>query len=241
MLRARPDAAGLFVDFDGTLSDIAPTPEAATAVSGAGPALEALARRLAMVAVVSGRPAAQVRDKLGVPAGVRWFGLYGLDEGRGETGDVSDPLLPLVAAVVEDVAGTRLEPKGATVAVHYRDADDPDGTRAILLERLGAVADDAAMKLIEGKRVVELAPGHAPTKGDVLRRHGRGLEVVCYAGDDLADVHAYAAVDELAAAGATGIKIAVRSAETPPELLAAADVSIDGPSAMVQLLRSVGE
>ena len=242
LLRSNPEVTGLFVDFDGTLSEIAPTPEDAVAVPGATDALRAAADRLAVVAVVSGRPAVEVREKLGDPAGVRWFGLYGLDhEQAGPADGASMALAPMIATATADLEHVRLEPKGATCAVHYRDAPDPASTRATLLERLVAIADAADMRIIEGKRVVELGPAEAPTKGDVIRAQGWGLDVVCYAGDDLADLHAFGAVDELVAAGATGLKIAVASAETPPELAAAADVVVGGPPALVRLLRQAAE
>ncbi|MGH2685626.1 MAG: trehalose-phosphatase [Actinomycetota bacterium] len=243
-IRARAERAGVFVDFDGTLSEIAPTPEAAVAVPGASEALERLAERFAVVAVVSGRPAAEVRAKLGDPTGVRWSGLYGLDEAGGAAGSSlpGDPgaaatLLAAVQVAVEDLEGIRLEPKGPTAAVHYRDARDPDGVRAMLLDRLATIAEDAGLRLIEGKRVVELAPRDAPTKGDVVRRHGRGLDALLYAGDDLADLPAFGAVDEATAAGAAGVKVAVRSQEAPRELLQAADLVVDGPPDLVRLLK----
>ena len=242
-IRERADRAGVFVDFDGTLSEIAPTPEAAVAVPGAPEALAALARRFAVVAVVSGRPVAEVRAKLGAPDGVRWFGLYGLDEEGGAGGgtgpDVpgTPSLLPMLGATVEDLDGIRLEPKGPTVAVHYRDARDPEAVRSQLLARLEVIAADADLRLIEGKRVVELAPRDAPSKGDVIRRQGRGLEALLYAGDDLADLAAFGAVDEAVAAGAEGLKIAVRSRDAPRELVGVADLVIEGPSELVALFR----
>ena len=242
LLRAKPEVTGLFVDFDGTLSEIAPTPEEAAAVPGATDALRAAAGRFAVVAVVSGRPAAEVRAKLGDPPGVRWFGLYGLDQGETGPGDASSTALgPMIATAVADLEHIRLEPKGATFAVHYRDAPDPGSTRAVLLERLMAIADAADMRIIEGKRVVELGPADAPTKGDVIRSQGKALDVICYAGDDLADLHAFGAVDELVASGATGLKIAVASAETPAELADAADVLVSGPPALVRLIREAAE
>ena len=216
--------AGVFLDFAGTLSEIAPTPEAAVAVPGAIEALEALAGRY-VVAIVSGRRASEVAARLGSPDGVTIHGLYGSQETA-----ASAPLVAEASTAVHDLEGVRVEPKGPNVAVHYRLAPDPDGARAIVLQRLAPLAASRAMRTIEGKRVVELAPGDAPTKGSVIEREGAALDALCYAGDDLADLDAFAAVDRLAAAGRTGVKVAVRSAETPHQLLDAADVVVDGPS-----------
>jgi trehalose 6-phosphate phosphatase len=240
VLVARAERGGLFLDFDGTLSEIAPTPEAAVASPGAAEALERLARRFAVVAVVSGRRAAEVRDRLGDLSGVRIFGLYGL-EGSADRIPSSaarsvEEILPSVLEVAAGVPGSLVEPKAANLAVHYRLAPQPEGARLALLESLRPLADAAGLRLIEGKRVVELVPAAAPTKGDVVEREGAGLEALLYVGDDLADLDAFAAVDRMAAYGAFTVKVAVASAETPAALLEAADGVVPGPAGLVELL-----
>jgi trehalose 6-phosphate phosphatase len=245
VIRSRRPEAGVLVDFDGTLSEIAPTPEEARPVPGAGRALAALARSFATVAVVSGRRAAEVAALLGHPAGVRCFGLYGLEDDRGPVDraavglvDRIEGLLPEVEQAVAGVPGARIEPKGLQVAVHYRGTADPEWARRTLADRLRAVAAPAGLRVLEGKKVLELAPDGGPTKGDVVERLARdlGLRAVLYAGDDLADRNAFAAVDRLRAGGVDGVKVAVRSAETPEDLTAAADVVVEGPVGLVDLL-----
>lgn len=243
VLIVRAERAGVFLDFDGSLSDIAPTPDEAVASPGAAEALESLAERFAVVAVVSGRRAMEVRDRLGDPRGVRVFGLYGLEgmetfpPGAGPRS--IEEILPSVLEVAAGVDGSLVEPKASNVAVHYRLAPDADGARLALLEALRPLAETAGLRLIEGKRVVELVPSAAPTKGDVVEREGTGLEALLYAGDDLADLEAFAAVDRLAAYGAYAVKVAVASAETPAGLLDAADLVVPGPSGLVELLGSL--
>ncbi len=58
-----------------------------------------------------------------------------------------------------------------------------------------------------------------------------------YAGDDLADVRAFEALDRLAAGGDVTVKVAVHGSETPTELTDAADIVVDGPAGLVGLLR----
>jgi trehalose 6-phosphate phosphatase len=243
----RPDA-GVLVDFDGTLSDIAPTPEQARPVPGAGQALATLARSFAAVAVVTGRRASEVSGLLGHPPGVRCFGLYGLEDDRGPADPAAaglveriEGLLPKVERAAARVPGARIEPKGLQVAVHYRGAADPESARRTLADRLRAVGGPAGLRVLEGKMVLELAPDDGPTKGDVVKRVARDLRLraVLYAGDDLADREAFAAVDRLREGGVDGVKVAVRSAETPEDLAAAADVVVDGPGALVELLRGL--
>ena len=76
----RPGRAALLLDFDGTLSPIVDVPGDARPLAGAGEVLAALARRFAVVAVVSGRPASFLEPLL--PAGVVISGLYGLETVR---------------------------------------------------------------------------------------------------------------------------------------------------------------
>lgn len=245
-LAARTERSGLFLDFDGTLSEIAPTPEAAVPAPGAAEVLSLLAASYQVVAVVSGRRVAEVGEKLGHPQGVRLFGLYGL-----EGGDVSDgtaieagtraveDILPRVLEVAVGVEGSLVEPKGSNLAVHYRLAPNPAEAHAALLDALQPLARAVGLRVVEGKRVVELVPPAAPTKGDLVLREARGLEGLLYAGDDLADLGAFAAVDALRAGGSHGVKVAVRSAETPDELLREADLVTEGASGLVDLLRGL--
>src|SRR5881409_1193733 len=72
-IRERRREAGIFLDFDGTLSEIVALPELETVVPAAASELSRLTGEYGLVAVVSGRPAAQVRTLVGVP-GVEAFG-----------------------------------------------------------------------------------------------------------------------------------------------------------------------
>jgi trehalose 6-phosphate phosphatase len=237
-----PEHTGLFLDFDGTLAEIAPTPEEARAISGLRPVLERLAGRFAVVAVVSGRPARQVAGL--VEADIRYYGLYGLEQASGPgTGSVAPSeavvvALPEIERAAAYVPGARVEHKGVSAAVHYRAAPDPGSARRVLLERLGRVADRHGLHVLEGKRVVELVAGPRPGKGEVIDRVAgeERLEHVLFAGDDLADLDAFAAVDRLAEAGVSGLKVAVRSRETPDALVEAADVVVEGPRGLLELL-----
>ena len=240
-LRADAERFGVFVDFDGTLSDIALTPEAAAPIPGAVETLSRLAQRFRIVAIVSGRRVAELEQLLGHPTGVHLFGLYGQeDQASAPAVDGSGPrVVPGVVEVAARVPGARVEEKGSNVAVHYRLADDPDSARAVLLSGLEPLALQANLRVIEGKRVVELVPASAPTKGDLILREGRGVDGLLYAGDDLADLEAFSAADALAEDGVLIVKVAVRSAETPPALLTASTLVVEGPAGLLELLDSL--
>lgn len=237
---ARP--VGVLLDFDGTISEIAPTPEEARPVPGAREALEALAAAGAVISVISGRPALDVAALVGAP--VRYFGLYGLEDEGGPVTPSGQLLAALEAALPEVeraaslVPGSRVEHKGLQVAVHYRGSPEPEAARRVLLARLGPVAHAHGYRLLEGKMVVELAAEGGPTKGDVILRVARtaGLGAALYAGDDLADLEAFRALDRLAGEGVTALRVAVRHPEAPAALLEAADVVAADPAGAVGLL-----
>ena len=229
--------AGILLDFDGTLSPIVARPELAGPAPGAREVLRDLVPRYAVVAVVTGRRAEEVADLLSVP-GVRYEGLYGLE---GAAPELLLALLPEVERAAAAVPGAWVENKGASVAVHYRQAPDPSRARVELLATLEPVAAASGMTVLEGKMVVELVPRDRPLKGGAVERIAGELhlEAALYAGDDTADLNAFAALDRLQAAGVATAKVAVRGAETPDELVATADRVVDGPEGLVALLREL--
>lgn len=189
--------------------------------------------------VVSGRPAEDVRRLLGIP-GVEVVGLYGLG------GRASRPALPPgvreeVARVAGAVPGTWVEDKGPSLAVHYRGVPDPAAAERALREGLGRLAAARGLLLLPGKMVLELAPRDTPGKGAVVEEAAtaRGLTACLYAGDDRADLDAFAALDRLRARGLLTVKVAVRSQETPEGLLEAADLVVEGPEGLAGLLEEL--
>jgi trehalose 6-phosphate phosphatase len=237
-LRAIHRRAGIFLDFDGTLSEIVPRPDLARPAEGVTSVLSSLGARYGLVAVVSGRPGPELRELLGTTAPTV-FGLYGLDEGA----DVAAlrESLPSVQALADSVAGAWVEDKGASLAVHYRAASDSAGAARELAGPAEELARRHGLRVIPGKMVLELTPGAVPGKGHVVLREvrQRGLAGCLYAGDDRADLAAFAALDALRKEGLATVKLAVRSEETPEELLEAADLAVERPRGLVDLLRQL--
>ncbi len=96
------------------------SPELARIRDGARDAIARLVGRYAVVAIVSGRTGDQLRELVGVE-GVRLAALYGLAE---DAPPLPEQLLDAVRAAAAAVPGARVEPKGGSVAVHFRAADD---------------------------------------------------------------------------------------------------------------------
>lgn len=233
-LRERAARAGILLDFDGSLAPIVARPELAAPAEGVREALAALTGRYAVVAIVTGRRAEEVAELIAVP-GVRYEGLYGLE---GSAPELLFAILPEVERAADAVPEAWVEDKGVSVAVHYRQAADPKRARAALMAGLEPVAAGAGMVVVEGKMVLEVVPADHPMKGGAVERVAgeAGLEAVLYAGDDVADLDAFAALDRLRDRGLVTVKVAVRGDETPAALVDAADVTVDGPAGLVELL-----
>jgi trehalose 6-phosphate phosphatase len=84
---------------------------------------------------------------------------------------------------------------------------------------------------------VELHPPVATDKGTALLAAADGLDAVCFLADDRGDLPAFDALDRLAAGGAHTVRVGVRSGEAPAELLARADLVVDGPTGSLDVLR----
>jgi trehalose 6-phosphate phosphatase len=251
-LAAHASEVALCLDFDGTLSPIVDDPEAARPLPGVLELLGQLATRFGAVALISGRPAGWLAEHAHAP-GVRYLGLYGMQEIR--DGQVSvDPRLeaarPAVLAAQEDLrksdairhSGAHLEDKQYAVAVHIRRIPGPQRWAEPIDQTVGRIADRHGLEVVPGKLVWELRPTVRSDKGDAVRRvvAESGARSVVVAGDDLGDLPAFAAAAQLAAAGGEALRVAVRSAEAPPALLAAADLVVDGPPGLLDLLRRLG-
>ncbi len=240
---AHAASAGVFSDFDGTLATIVDDPTSARPVAGAADVLEDLARRYARVGVISGRPGGFLDEHLG-GRGLALTGLYGLE--------VVTPggVRPVAAAgpwrkVVDEVAGRAeaelppalgVERKDLSVTVHFRVAP---GYADLARRWTAAAAADTGLIVHPARMSYELRPPLPHDKGLVLAESAAGLTHVLFVGDDRGDLEAFDTLDQMAATGVVTARVAVRSQETPTELLDRADVAVDGPEGVLSLLRGL--
>lgn len=209
-----PEQTAFFFDFDGTLVDLAPTPDGVL-VRPDMLALLADLRRVThgAVAVVSGRGIESIDTFLGMPD-LPIAGLHGAErrDANGDTqriGFHDQRLLHMeqvLAEVVRTHAGMLLEIKGAALALHYRNAPEHEGVARAATERLAAEFADAYV-LQPGKMVYEIKPKDVD-KGRALRAFldeppFAGRRPV-FAGDDLTDEKGFAVVNEK---GGVSIKV----------------------------------
>jgi trehalose 6-phosphate phosphatase len=238
-LVAAGSRAGLYIDFDGTLAPIVPDPTAARMPPELAPVLADLSGALGLLAVVSGRPAGFLAEHVTVP-GVRLLGLYGLEEwvdGRALVRAEAAEWAPVVREAVAELAaatagdGIYVEDKGLSVALHWRNADDRDESGRQVALLVEAVTARTGLVIEPGKLVAELRPPVDWDKGATVRALAAeaGLSTGVYVGDDRGDLVAFHAVRAI---GGMSVAVTGGVTETPPELLAAADVVLDGPPAV---------
>lgn len=241
-LRTRLADAVVALDYDGTLAPIVDRPADAVPGVGALDVLQALAPRVRTLALVTGRPADVVvaLGGLGAVPGLVVLGQYGAQRWAGGA-VASPPELPAVAAArlalpaVLACEGAELEDKGLSLVVHTRRCADPAGALERLEGPVTAVA--GGLEVHRGRLVLELRPPGYDKRGALLSLCDPLPGAVLFAGDDLGDLPAYDAVDELRRSGVLGLTVCSGSDEGPAALRARADVVVDGPAGVVELLR----
>ncbi|HZP28251.1 MAG TPA: trehalose-phosphatase [Acidimicrobiia bacterium] len=244
-----PGHAAFITDFDGTLAPIVDDPAAARALPAALDALGALSERLALVAVVSGRPVAFLREHVALER-VVLVGQYGLETLAGSRVVVDPraaPYLAAVATAADEAARTwpelLVERKGEIAfTVHWRTAPGS----APYPDALAGLAARHGLETQPGRMACELRPPVPVDKGRAVERLlGRhAVDAAAFAGDDRGDLSVFDLFDELSVPADdadTGpalrcVRIAVRSSEAPPELIERADVVVNGPAGLAELL-----
>ena len=193
--------------------------------------LRRLNGRYALVACISGRSSADARRVVGLDELV-YVGEHGL-ELEPEAAAWSDRLQSFAATVDwEDV-----ERKPLTVTFPLPAGGERGARRCEMLEAVATRARHEGLVARFGRKVLELRPPVGAHKGTAVTHllGERGLERALYAGDDTTDLDAFNALRALE----LGVTVAVASPEGPAALREAADVVVDGPPAMLELLRSL--
>jgi trehalose 6-phosphate phosphatase len=251
-LRADRRHAAVLFDIDGTLAPIVDRASDAHVPESTRQLLIAVAGAYGLVACVSGRRASQARAMVSIGT-ISYLGSHGIEELRpGWTMARLDPAITeWVRRIQEfgarhDTAETRklrvrLEDKGPIVAFHWRGAPD-EGAAHEVVERIAAEAGDAGLATHWGRKVLEVRPPVPFDKGAGVRRlleeAGDSITSALYAGDDRTDLDAFRALAELADEGKLTrvVRVGVQSEEGPAEIRSQADVLVDGPPGVRQLL-----
>lgn len=245
---ALPAKLYLFLDYDGTLVPIRKTPAAAVLSGAARTLLRQVAAIPGMrVGIISGRSLRDIKRMVGIP-GIVYAGNHGFEiDGPGLrfTVPVNEQKKKALVSVrralarsLGAVAGVRLEHKGLTLSVHYRQAR-PAAVVGICWAVRAAVAPFEKKKLLElhlGKKVLEVRPSVSWDKGAavrwILQRESafRRKAGVVYMGDDVTDESAFSALG--------GRAVTVRVGQPKPT---AARFRLEGPSRVLSMLAMIKE
>lgn len=245
VLGQRP--CGVLTDIDGTISPIAPTPDAAYVTPTARQHLASLAERLDLVAAISGRAAADAARMVDLPQLI-YIGNHGLDVWRNGAGQPLPVAAPFAAAIANvlrqaesqiNIPGVLWENKGVTASVHYRQTADPHRAQAELGAVLRALTIANGLRLTGGMMVWEIRPPLQINKGVAVRSlvEEHGLRGACFFGDDRTDADAFVALREMRAASTCAtLAIGVLGADTPLIVRETADVLVDGVAGVEHML-----
>lgn len=252
----RPRETMIGVDFDGTLAPIIDDPDQAFAHPAAVAALGRLGPLVGLIAVITGRPArtaVRLGGFQGAPglASMVVLGQYGVERWDAATNQFSIPPEPDEIRAVGDelppilaelgLTDVRVEHKGRAIGVHTRELGDSVTAFERLEEPLGELAARHGLLIEPGKNVLEIrAPGF--DKGHAVRRlvAEREISQIIFAGDDLGDLPAFRAVEELRSEGIPGLLVLSASPEEDA-LSEIADLIVCGPEGVADWLTRLAE
>ncbi|MEA2559767.1 MAG: trehalose 6-phosphate phosphatase [Acidobacteriota bacterium] len=195
----------VFLDYDGTLSPIAPRPEMATLPEETREVVRRLAQRYS-VGILSGRGREDVTSLVGLD-GLSYAGSHGYDiAGPGFRHEVGEGIPARIDSAAEalrrelsGLEGVLIEPKRFAISIHFRLAREED------LPRIERAVDEVAsahpgLRKAHGKKLFELRPDLDWDKGQALLWMMDTLnlfaEVPIYLGDDVTDEDAFRVIEK---------------------------------------------
>ncbi|MEJ7797251.1 MAG: trehalose-phosphatase [Solirubrobacteraceae bacterium] len=252
-LRADPARAAVLLDIDGTLAPIVRHADDAHVPEPTRGQLIAVAKRYGVVGCISGRQASIARRIVSLGS-IAYVGNHGSELlAPGGTEVEIDPEITVHEQAVRSFARevwtpdlqrlrVRTEDKRVIAAYHWRGAPDEDAAEDAV-RTIAERAEAQGLFTHWGRKVLEVRPPVVMNKGRGVRRllADRGFAAGLYVGDDKTDLDAFDGLHALVEEGALGaaVCVGVRSDETPPELEQAADLLVDGPVGVRELLTAL--
>jgi trehalose 6-phosphate phosphatase len=229
-LKEAPDEAALFLDFDGVLAPIVDRPKDAYPPPETRVELERLVGIYRLVAVVSGRAGADVRDRVAV-GGIVYVGSHGLELDR-QAGRWRQQIADFASAA--PWPASEIELKGLTVTFHYRHHED-ERAAVLELEQLAESAHEEGLVARFGRKLLEVLPPVGSNKGTAVLHllEGAALTRVLVAGDDTTDLDAFRAVENLE----HKVRVAVLAQDSPALLAEHAELVLGSTGEFLDLLR----
>ncbi|MBA4116043.1 MAG: trehalose-phosphatase [Rubrobacter sp.] len=247
--REEAGSVAILTDIDGTLAPIVPTPDMSEVSAELRELLRKLNDKYLLVAGISGRKTEDAFDLIGIEELV-YFGNHGFEILRDGEVEVVPEALPYFERVQElehrakeELApmGAFVEEKGITASIHYRNVPPEVGERSV--EFVKAEGERLGLRVTVGRGVVEARPPIRADKGTAVRtlveeyRPRRAM----FLGDDTTDLDAFRELQALHEEGLLEeiLRIGVESDEGPPEIVAEADLVVDGVGGVTNLLRAL--
>ncbi len=210
--RIDPRTTAVFLDIDGTLLDIAPTPLEVMVSDELRATLASLFTIFGgAIAFVSGRPIAEM-DRLFDPLRLPAVGGHGAEvrfrrdseAKRSKIATLDDELRAAFARIGRIGEGVIIEDKGYSLAIHYRQAPQLGGE---IMKSVTAICKNErcdSLEILPGKLVIEIKPG-GYDKGTGLRElmsvpPFTGRKAI-FIGDDVTDNAAFSVLPDFGGAG----------------------------------------
>jgi len=243
---------GLITDVDGTISHTAPTPQQAEVTPLCRHYLSILCQHLALVAAISGRPAVEAKNMVGID-GMVYIGNHGLErwtEGHSKFITATQDYPELIKAVIREltpllpIAGIRIEDKGITATIHYRLCRDPQSAERDILTVLENSLQAKSLRIMQGRMAINLIPPAKVTKGtaalELIREYN--LQGGIYLGDDVTDIDAFKVIHTASRDyNFQGFAIGVTSQEMSETLVAEADFTLNGVNDVERFLKWISQ
>ena len=221
-------STAIVTDIDGTISEIAPTPNEAVVTDSMRKELVKLKEKFQLVAVISGRSVLNAKKMVGVE-GLLYVGNHGLEflknnelhmlpEVAKYLPKIKKACAQLECGDLSHLNGLIFEDKGICFSIHYRLSDNPENVREKILKTVEDDPQCRELKISEGRQLVELKPPVSCDKGTILNNiiEQYNLRKIIYLGDDITDSNAFNKLKELEKERKIeGVSILVLSNEIP--------------------------
>jgi len=244
-----PGTAAILTDIDGVLAPIVPTPDMSEVPEELRELLRSLSGRYRVVAGISGRAAEDALRLVGLEE-IVYYGNHGFEILRDgeveiipEAAPYKDKVEELERKAREELGplGAFVEEKGITASIHYRNVSPEVGERC--KEFVKSEGERLGLRITVGRGVVEARPPIRADKGTATRKVVEEYEPekALFIGDDTTDLDAFRELEELREESILSeiLRIGVESDEGPPEIVAEADLVVEGTEGVGGVLRAL--
>lgn len=235
---------GVITDMDGTISPIVEHPHLAQVTPRNLELLKNLQSYVTLVAVISGRGASDIQQRIGLDD-IVYIGNHGLERWEDGAVHIAPDVLPFRSALENIQAQIPLQPgmfiedKGATLSIHYRQTANPSAVVDEYTPRIKALAEEFGLRFFPGRMIFEIRPPLEVHKGTALAYlvDHYDLDTVLFLGDDVTDTDAMRVAHDLHhQQRCYAVTVGVLSADTPPIVREQADVLAQGVGDIERLL-----